>query len=44
VVGRTLLKMTTRDQLVLATKVFYPMSDDPADHSSASAPTISTCM
>ncbi|MGH8253655.1 MAG: aldo/keto reductase [Steroidobacteraceae bacterium] len=31
VVGRNLLKMTTRDKLVLATKVFYPMSDDPAD-------------
>jgi aryl-alcohol dehydrogenase-like predicted oxidoreductase len=31
VVARNLLKMTTRDQLVLATKVFYPMSDDPKD-------------
>ena len=31
VVGRNLLKMSTRDQLVLATKVFYPMSDDPND-------------
>ncbi len=31
VVARNLLKMTTRDKLVLATKVFYPMSDDPAD-------------
>ena len=31
VVGRNLLKMTTRDKLVLATKVYYPMSDDPAD-------------
>jgi 1-deoxyxylulose-5-phosphate synthase len=31
VVGRNLLKMTAREQLVLATKVFYPMSDDPND-------------
>ena len=31
VVGRNLLKMTSREQLVLATKVFYPMSDDPQD-------------
>lgn len=31
VVGRNLLKMTSRDKLVLATKVFYPMSDDPKD-------------
>jgi len=31
VVGRNLLKMTSRERLVLATKVFYPMSDDPAD-------------
>src|ERR1700745_165390 len=31
VVGRNLLKMTSREQLVLATKVFYPMSDDPKD-------------
>lgn len=31
VVARNLLRMTTRDKLVLATKVFYPMSDDPAD-------------
>lgn len=31
VVGRNLLKMTSRDKLVLATKVFYPMSDDPND-------------
>jgi 1-deoxyxylulose-5-phosphate synthase len=31
VVGRNLLKMTGREQLVLATKVFYPMSDDPND-------------
>ena len=30
-VSRNLLKMTTRDKLVLATKVFYPMSDDPMD-------------
>lgn len=31
VVGRNLLKMTSREQLVLATKVFYPMSDAPND-------------
>jgi len=31
VVGRNLLGMVPREQLVLATKVFYPMSDDPAD-------------
>ena len=31
VVGRNLLKMTARERLVLATKVFYPMSDDPSD-------------
>ena len=31
VVGRNLLKATSREQLVLATKVFYPMSDDPTD-------------
>ena len=31
VVARNLLKMTAREMLVLATKVFYPMSDDPAD-------------
>jgi 1-deoxyxylulose-5-phosphate synthase len=31
VVGQNLLKMRTREQLVLATKVFYPMSDDPND-------------
>jgi 1-deoxyxylulose-5-phosphate synthase len=31
VVGRTLLSMTDRDKLVLATKAFYPMSDDPND-------------
>jgi aryl-alcohol dehydrogenase-like predicted oxidoreductase len=31
VVGRNLLKMTARDSLVLATKVYYPMSDDPND-------------
>jgi aryl-alcohol dehydrogenase-like predicted oxidoreductase len=31
VVGKNLLKMSTRDQLVLATKVFYPMSNDPND-------------
>ena len=31
VVARNLLTMSARDRLVLATKVFYPMSDDPAD-------------
>jgi aryl-alcohol dehydrogenase-like predicted oxidoreductase len=31
VVGRNLLKMAARDSLVLATKVYYPMSDDPND-------------
>src|SRR5262249_394387 len=31
VVGRNLLKMTSRERLVLATKVSYPMSDDPND-------------
>ncbi|MBV8784015.1 MAG: aldo/keto reductase [Gammaproteobacteria bacterium] len=31
VVGRNLLRMASREQLVLATKVFYPMSDDPQD-------------
>jgi 1-deoxyxylulose-5-phosphate synthase len=31
VVGRNLLRMSAREHLVLATKVFYPMSDDPSD-------------
>ena len=31
VVGRNLLKMARREELVLATKVFYPMSDAPGD-------------
>lgn len=31
VVGRNLLKMTARAGLVLATKVYYPMSEDPND-------------
>lgn len=31
VVGRNVLKMARRDELVLATKVFYPMSEDPND-------------
>jgi 1-deoxyxylulose-5-phosphate synthase len=31
VVGQNLLKMSARERLVLATKVFYPMSDDPND-------------
>jgi len=31
VVGRNLLKMSGRERLVLASKVFYPMSDDPND-------------
>src|SRR4051794_20382249 len=31
VVARNLLKMSARERLVLATKVYYPMSDDPED-------------
>jgi aryl-alcohol dehydrogenase-like predicted oxidoreductase len=31
VVGRNLLRMSTRERLVLATKVYYPMSGDPND-------------
>jgi aryl-alcohol dehydrogenase-like predicted oxidoreductase len=31
VVGRNLLRMAAREQLVLASKVYYPMSDDPND-------------
>jgi 1-deoxyxylulose-5-phosphate synthase len=31
VVGRNLLGMTARERLVLATKVYYPMSEDPND-------------
>ena len=31
VVGKNLLRMSARERLVLATKVFYPMSDDPND-------------
>jgi aryl-alcohol dehydrogenase-like predicted oxidoreductase len=31
VVGRNLLAMSARERLVLATKVFYPMSEDPGD-------------
>jgi aryl-alcohol dehydrogenase-like predicted oxidoreductase len=31
VVGQNLLRMSARDQLVLATKVYYPMSEDPDD-------------
>ncbi|WP_299753109.1 aldo/keto reductase [Devosia sp.] len=31
VVGRTLLSLTERGKLVLATKAFYPMSNDPND-------------
>jgi 1-deoxyxylulose-5-phosphate synthase len=31
VVGQNLLKMSARERLVLATKVYYPMSDDPSD-------------
>ena len=31
VVGRNLLRMSAREHLVLATKVYYPMSDDPND-------------
>jgi aryl-alcohol dehydrogenase-like predicted oxidoreductase len=32
VVGQNLLRMSARERLVLATKVYYPMSDDPNDH------------
>jgi aryl-alcohol dehydrogenase-like predicted oxidoreductase len=31
VVGQNLLKMSSRERLVLATKVFYPMGNDPND-------------
>ena len=31
VVGQNLLRMRARERLVLATKVYYPMSDDPND-------------
>jgi aryl-alcohol dehydrogenase-like predicted oxidoreductase len=31
IVGRNLLRMSARERLVLATKVYYPMSDDPRD-------------
>jgi aryl-alcohol dehydrogenase-like predicted oxidoreductase len=31
IVGRNLLRMSPRERLVLATKVYYPMSDDPND-------------
>jgi 1-deoxyxylulose-5-phosphate synthase len=31
VVGKNLLRMSVRERLVLATKVYYPMSDDPND-------------
>jgi aryl-alcohol dehydrogenase-like predicted oxidoreductase len=31
VVGKNLLRMSSRERLVLATKVYYPMSDDPND-------------
>jgi aryl-alcohol dehydrogenase-like predicted oxidoreductase len=31
VVGQNLLRMSPRDRLVLATKVYYPMSEDPHD-------------
>jgi aryl-alcohol dehydrogenase-like predicted oxidoreductase len=31
VVGQNLVRMSAREQLVLATKVYYPMSDDPND-------------
>jgi aryl-alcohol dehydrogenase-like predicted oxidoreductase len=37
VVARNLLKMTRRENLVLATKVFYPMSDDPQDRGLSAA-------
>src|SRR6202041_1080977 len=31
VVGRNLLRMSTRERLVLGTKVYYPLSDEPND-------------
>lgn len=31
IVGQNLLRLSARDRLVLATKVYYPMSDDPND-------------
>lgn len=31
VVGRNVLRMSARERLVLASKVFYPMSEDPTD-------------
>jgi 1-deoxyxylulose-5-phosphate synthase len=31
VVGRNLLRMSARERLVLASKVYYPMSEDPTD-------------
>ena len=31
VVGRNLLRMSARARLIFATKVFYPMSEDPED-------------
>ncbi len=31
VVGKNLLRMSARERLVLATKVYYPMSEDPRD-------------
>ena len=31
VVGKNLLRLSARERLVLATKVYYPMSDDPND-------------
>jgi len=31
VVGRNLLRMSARERLVLASKVYYPMSEDPSD-------------
>jgi 1-deoxyxylulose-5-phosphate synthase len=37
VVGRNLLKMSARERLVLATKVYYPMSDDPNDRGLSAA-------
>jgi aryl-alcohol dehydrogenase-like predicted oxidoreductase len=31
VVGKNLLRMSARERLMLATKVYYPMSNDPND-------------
>ncbi|HVN01499.1 MAG TPA: aldo/keto reductase [Caulobacteraceae bacterium] len=42
VVARNLLRMAPRHELVLATKVFYPMSDDPNDRGLSRAHVLSS--